>query len=99
MTQNSADSPPPKDLADLRAMLGRFSEARCVLESAVRSLEQWQDLEDDQPARRNCDIEIVCLRHALRLLAAVYDELDMAIARRATSSKGARRGRRRSNAS
>lgn len=68
-------------VAELRGILGRFSDARCVLECAVRSLEQWQNLDDAEAAedRRSCDPEIVCLRHALGLLAAVYDELDSAL--------------------
>jgi len=57
-----------------------------VQECAVRSLEQWQSLDDDEEeaARRSCDPEIVCLRHAQRLLADVYDQLDGAIARLAS---------------
>jgi hypothetical protein len=69
------------DAAELRAILGRFTDARCVLECAVRSLEQWQNLDDTEGDRRACDPEIVCLRHALKLLADVYDEIDLAIAR------------------
>ena len=69
------------EAAELRAILGRFTDARCVLECAVRSLEQWQNLHDDEADRRACDPEIVCLRHALKLLADVYDELDLAIGR------------------
>jgi hypothetical protein len=72
------------DVAALREILGRFNDARCVLECAVRSLEQWQSLDEDDDARRSCDPEIVCLRHAQKLLAAVYDELDSAIARLAS---------------
>lgn len=70
---------------DVRAMIvhimGRFSDARCVLECAVRSLEQWRDLDDpdSDSSRRTDDAEVVCLRHALSLLADVYDELDTAI--------------------
>lgn len=66
---------------DMRAILGRFSDARCVLECAVRSLEQWRDLDDpdSDSSRRTDDAEVVCLRHALSLLADVYDELDTAI--------------------
>lgn len=73
------------DVAALREILGRFNDARCVLECAVRSLEQWQSLDEDEDARRSCDPEIVCLRHAQRLLANVYDELDSAIARLAST--------------
>jgi hypothetical protein len=73
------------DVAALREILGRFNDARCVLECAVRSLEQWQSLDEDEDARRSCDPEIVCLRHAQRLLASVYDELDSAIARLAST--------------
>ena len=71
------------NLAAMRDILGRFNDARCVLECAVRSLEQWQSLdeEEEDAARRSCDPEIVCLRHAQRLLADVYDQLDGAIAR------------------
>jgi hypothetical protein len=74
------------DVAALRETLGRFNDARCVLECAVRSLEQWQSLDEvEDEARRSCDPEIVCLRHAQRLLANVYDELDSAIARLAST--------------
>jgi hypothetical protein len=73
------------DVAALREILGRFNDARCVLECAVRSLEQWQSLDEEEDARRSCDPEIVCLRHAQRLLANVYDELDSAIARLAST--------------
>ena len=76
------------DVTALRDILGRFNDARCVLECAVRSLEQWQSLDEmEDEARRSCDPEIVCLRHAQRLLANVYDELDSAIARVASSSR------------
>ena len=74
------------DVAALREILGRFNDARCVLECAVRSLEQWQSLDDaEDEARRSYDPEIVCLRHAQKLLANVYDDLDSTIARLASS--------------
>ena len=74
------------DVAALRGILGRFNDARCVFECAVRSLEQWQSLDEaEDDARRSCDPEIVCLRHAQKLLADVYDELDSAIARLAST--------------
>ena len=74
------------DVAALREILGRFNDARCVLECAVRSLEQWQSLDDaEDEARRSCDPEIVCLRHAQKLLANVYDDLDSTIARLAST--------------
>ena len=73
------------DVSALRGTLGRFNDARCVLECAVRSLEQWQSLDEEDDARRSCDPEIVCLRHAQKLLADVYDELDSAIARLAST--------------
>jgi hypothetical protein len=75
-----------KDVAALREILGRFNDARCVLECAVRSLEQWQSFDEaEDDARRSCDPEIVCLRHAQKLLANVYDELDSTIARLAST--------------
>ena len=74
------------EVAALRQILGRFNDARCVLECAVRSLEQWQSLDEmEDEARRSCDPEIVCLRHAQKLLANVYDELDSTIARLAST--------------
>jgi hypothetical protein len=74
------------EVAALRAILGRFNDARCVLECAVRSLEQWQSLDEaEDEARRSYDPEIVCLRHAQKLLANVYDELDSTIARLAST--------------
>ena len=76
------------EVAALREILGRFNDARCVLECAVRSLEQWQSLDGmEDEARRSCDPEIVCLRHAQKLLANVYDELDSTIARLASDSR------------
>jgi hypothetical protein len=74
------------DVQALREILGRFNDARCVFECAVRSLEQWQSLDEtDNDARRSCDPEIVCLRHAQKLLADVYDDFDRAIARLAST--------------
>jgi hypothetical protein len=85
MTKQSDEPSSGSEVAALREILGRFNDARCVLECAVRSLEQWQSLDDEEDARRSCDPEIVCLRHAQRLLANVYDELDSAIARLAST--------------
>ena len=80
------DQPSGSEVAALREVLGRFNDARCVLECAVRSLEQWQSLEEeDDAARRSYDPEIVCLRHAQKLLADVYDQLDGTIARLASA--------------
>ena len=74
------------EVAALREILGRFNDARCVLECAVRSLEQWQSLDEtEDEARRSYDPEIVCLRHAQKLLAEVYDQLDSTIARLAAT--------------
>jgi hypothetical protein len=73
------------DVAALREILGHFSDARCVFECAARSLEQWQSLDEEDDVRRSCDPEIVCLRHAQKLLADVYDDLDRAIARLAST--------------
>ena len=84
MAQQSDELASGKDVAALREILGRFNDARCVLECAVRSLEQWQSLDEEDDARRSCDPEIVCLRHAQKLLADVYDQLDSAIARLAS---------------
>lgn len=55
-------------------ILGRFSDARCLLECALRSLD----------ARDNGDagVEVVCLRHGLELLRAVYNDLDIALLQR-----------------
>ena len=75
------------EVAALRDILGRFNDARCVLECAVRSLEQWQSLDEvEDDARRSCDPEIVCLRHAQKMLADVYDRLDGTIARLASDT-------------
>jgi hypothetical protein len=57
-----------------------------VLECAVRSLEQWQSLDEtEDDARRSYDPEIVCLRHAQKLLGEVYDQIDSAISRLAST--------------
>ncbi|HKU14628.1 MAG TPA: hypothetical protein VJQ52_09545 [Steroidobacteraceae bacterium] len=86
MAKQTDEPSSASEVAALRGILGRFNDARCVLECAVRSLEQWQSLDDaEDDARRSCDPEIVCLRHAQKLLADVYDELDSAIARVASA--------------
>jgi hypothetical protein len=86
MAKQSDEPAGRNEVAALRAILGRFNDARCVLECAVRSLEQWQSLDEaEDDARRSCDPEIVCLRHAQKMLADVYDELDSAIARLAAT--------------
>ena len=85
MAKQSDEPASEDDVSTLRGTLGRFNDARCVLECAVRSLEQWQSLDEEDDARRSCDPEIVCLRHAQKLLADVYDELDSAIARLAST--------------
>ena len=85
MAKQTDEPSSASEVAALRSILGRFNDARCVLECAVRSLEQWQSLDEEEDARRSCDPEIVCLRHAQRLLANVYDELDSAIARLAAT--------------
>ena len=88
MAKQSDELASANEVAALREILGRFNDARCVLECAVRSLEQWQSLDEvEDDARRSCDPEIVCLRHAQKLLANVYDELDSAIARLASDSR------------
>ena len=87
MAKQSDEPSSGSEVPALRDTLGSFNDARCVLECAVRSLEQWQSL-DDEPedaARRSCDPEIVCLRHAQKLLADVYDQLDGSIARLAST--------------
>jgi hypothetical protein len=86
MAKQSDELASADEVAALREILGRFNDARCVLECAVRSLEQWQSLDEvEDDARRSCDPEIVCLRHAQKLLANVYDELDSTIARLAST--------------
>jgi hypothetical protein len=64
-TKNSAPTP-----GELGAILGRFSDARAVIETAVQVMEGG-----DYPP------EVVTARHGLKLLGAVYDELDRAIMR------------------
>lgn len=82
MVRQSDEPSAGNEVGALRDILGRFNDARCVLECAVRSLEQWQSLDEvEDDARRSCDPEIVCLRHAQKLLADVYDQLDGTIAR------------------
>ena len=87
MAKQSDEPSSGNEVAALREILGHFNDARCVLECAVRSLEQWQSLDEteEDAARRSCDPEIVCLRHAQRLLADVYDQLDGAIAKLAST--------------
>lgn len=55
-------------------VLGRFSDARCLLECALRSLSARDDC--------NAGVEIVCLRHGLELLRTVYNDFDIALLRR-----------------
>lgn len=86
MARQSDEQSAGNEVGALRDILGRFNDARCVLECAVRSLEQWQSLDEaEDDARRSCDPEIVCLRHAQKLLADVYDQLDGTIARLASA--------------
>jgi hypothetical protein len=86
MAKQPDESASGNEVAALREILGRFNDARCVFECAVRSLEQWQSLDEtEDDARRSCDPEIVCLRHAQKLLADVYDDFDRAIARLAST--------------
>ena len=86
MVRQSDEPSSRSEVVALREILGRFNDARCVLECAVRSLEQWQSLDEmEDEARRSCDPEIVCLRHAQKLLAHVYDDLDSSIARLAST--------------
>ena len=86
MVRQSDEPSSRSEVVALREILGRFNDARCVLECAVRSLEQWQSLDEmEDEARRSCDPEIVCLRHAQKLLANVYDDLDSTIARLAST--------------
>jgi hypothetical protein len=88
MTKQSNEPPSRSEVAALREILGRFNDARCVLECAVRSLEQWQSLDEaEEDARRSHDPEIVCLRHAQKQLAEVYDQIDSAIARLASDPR------------
>jgi hypothetical protein len=60
--------------AGTEEILGRFSDARCLLECALRSL----NARDDSDA----GVEVVCLRHGLELLRAVYNDLDIAFLQR-----------------
>jgi len=86
MVRQSDEPSSPSEVVALREILGRFNDARCVLECAVRSLEQWQSLDATQDdARRSHDPEIVCLRHAQKLLAEVYDQVDSTISRLAAT--------------
>ena len=86
MTKHSDEPSSGSEVAALREILGRFNDARCVLECAVRSLEQWQSLDEtEDDARRSHDPEIVCLRHAQKQLAEVYDQIDSTIARLAAT--------------
>jgi hypothetical protein len=65
----------------LRSTLSRFHAARCILECAVRSLEEWHDPDT------GIDQEAICLRHGLDLLARVYDEVDTGIQTVVSSSQ------------
>lgn len=67
--------------AELIEALGRFSDARCVLECAVRSLEAWHG-----PDSR-ADDEAVCLRHGLELLRLAYNDIDLSIGRLGRTSR------------
>ena len=86
MVRQSDEPSSRSEVVALREILGRFNDARCVLECAVRSLEQWQSLDEtEDDARRAHDPEIVCLRHAQKLLAEVYDQVDSTISRLAAT--------------
>lgn len=73
--ESAVTKPIQKTREELDALLGRFSDARSILECAVRSLEEWHD-----PSTGIGD-ELICLRHGLTLLGAVYNDFDLAILR------------------
>lgn len=60
----------PRDPSDV---LGRFSDARCLLNCAFKALDQRQDA--SRPGE-----EIVCMEYALEMLREVYTELDLLLA-------------------
>jgi len=51
---------------ELSEILGRLADARSVIETACRAMEA-----------EDCADEIVTLRHGLRMLDRVYNELDL----------------------
>lgn len=64
--------------ADFDAMLGRFSDALCILATASRALSDAQ--EGSEPNRiHDIGESIITLEHGLDALRAVYDEFDVGI--------------------
>lgn len=55
-------------------LLGRFSDARCLLQCAVNSLMARDEGGFYSP-------ELVCLRHGMELLRSVYNDLDLRLLR------------------
>lgn len=54
---------------DMDAILGRFVDARCVLETAHIALE----------SNEHCTVEFSALRTGLEMLKGAYNELDRAV--------------------
>jgi hypothetical protein len=55
------------------AILGCFAEARAVIETSCKALENDEE--------RQTGDEVMCLRTGLAMLDAAYDALDLAIGR------------------
>lgn len=70
LPKRSPAPPPNKAVAGLLSeILGRFSDANAVVETACRAMESGEDY----------TVEMSALRSGLRMLAEVYDDLDRAI--------------------
>jgi hypothetical protein len=67
----------PPDPSDV---LGRFSDARCLLDCAFKALDQRQDA--SRPGA-----EIVCMQYALEMLRDVYTELDFLLTSHCTIAR------------
>ena len=75
----SAKSSPGKRLPDLQAIMGHFSDALCILTCGARSLEELDDphnVSDLADSGGGAGNEAVCVWYVLKLLHAVYNELD-----------------------
>ena len=75
---HSSESSVRRSPTDFDALLGRFSNALCILATAARALSATQEDVQGDP-ENDIGEHILTLEHGLSALRAVYNELDVAI--------------------